>query len=147
MRAFNAGAWRTPDAGQIRVSGAWRSVTKITGYIGGAWRDVVTFVQPLTASASISDVSGFAVGPSDAFVTTETVTVTPSGGQGPYTYAWTRTSGSGSANAPASATTSFTDFVAVDAANVATFQCLVTDSLGTTTTVSVGATFANSSIP
>jgi hypothetical protein len=57
------------------------------------------------------------------------------GGRAPYTYLWSLTAGSATINSATSAITTFTK-TGVSVLSTATARCVVTDSLGTTVTVS-----------
>ena len=111
---------------------------------GVTLRMVGTFTQPLSASITPSPVGKTSIAPIGSNVTTGIVTCAAVGGVGPLTYAWTVTAYSSASTptiaAPSSASTSFTQ-PSMDATETATFQCVVTDALGATVTVSVNATF------
>lgn len=137
MDAYIGGAWRSVGSGDVYIDGQWRRLTRSEQYVGGVWKTGDRFLIPLTASATIG-VTGLGVGT----VTTEPATATPSGGLAPYTYSWSRISGTyGTPNNPASATTTFYARIPPGTIQTATFRCTVTDSLGSTATADVSATF------
>ena len=112
----------------------------------GTDRLVYSLSPPMSASASPSATSGFAIGVSA--ITTNSTTVTPTGGTGPYTHAWTLLSRDHpttdpTANSPTSATTTFTQTnVMAGGFYTAEFLDTVTDSLGATATVTVTTTYS-----
>lgn len=148
------GEWKTITASKVYVSGAWRTIVAIKIYAGGAWRDVANFTPPATggggggggtlaAVAEPSPCTGFAA---NSVVTTEPCTITPSGGLAPYTYAWSIISGTATIASPTSATTTFQKTgVPLGLTREATARCAVTDSLGTSTTVTVSLSFEHDS--
>lgn len=73
-------------------------------------------------------------------LTTAAVLVTASGGSGSYSYAWSRISGSAAITATVSSSslTQFTATLNADDEKIATFTCIVTDTVsGSTVPVSV----------
>lgn len=139
MRAREGGTWRTLRRGRTRTGGQWRNLTRAVAYQGGAWRNAANFVEPPTLAITGTP---FGIINGSGTVVTGIVTATPSGGLGPYTYAWTRTGGAAASIAsPASASTTFNLFLNAPDSQSATFQCVVTDALGSTASASVTATF------
>jgi hypothetical protein len=134
------GAWRTIDSGKVYLNGAWRTLNYANAYISGSWRKVATFIAQLTLA--ISPTSVHATNSS----TTGTATATPSGGLGPFTYAWTLVSNSGVTGpqiaSPTTASTQFYGTPTDGSSGSCVFRCTVTDSLGSTATADITATFA-----
>lgn len=107
---------------------------------GGTLRHVGSFIPPLSLSVSPDSASG---GAFSGQVNTNTVKAIASGGQAPYSYAWSLVSdtapGTPFATSPTGATTAFRGYVEGDAQ----FRVIVTDSLGSTQTALVPATFTS----
>lgn len=146
FRILDAGTLRTISSGQVKVAGVMRPLRFIKVMDGGSLRTVATFVAPL--SASTSDTSGFGNGTEGATVITSTASAVVSGGLAPFTYAWALlTNGGGTAStatAPASATTAFSKSgMPGEAFYQDTWRVTVTDSLGSTATADLTATFVN----
>jgi hypothetical protein len=140
MRIRQGGAFRNVQRGLVRVGGQWRPMTRAVTYVSGQWKQVAVFTQPVTLSITPESVSGFIVGGGTA--TTNAATATPSGGLAPFTYSWTQTFGSGAGiSSPSAATTTFSLAISPNDFQTATFQCVVTDSLGSAATANVNATF------
>ena len=136
MDAFIAGAWRSPNRGEVQVGGTWRRLTRAEAYIAGQWRTAVTFILPLAATANPNSVAGYGSARKPTQVASGFTTATPSGGLGPYSYSWAIISGDPvTISTPTSATTNFRG---ANANSVA--RCTVTDSLGSTATCDVSVT-------
>jgi hypothetical protein len=144
------GGWKDITGGKVYAGSAWRSLVAIKVYANGAWRDVANFSPPGpsgagTISATASPNPCGAVGLTRTVVT-PLCTVTPSGGTAPYTYAWSITVGTCTINSPTSASTRFTKTGVNSGTEYdATAQCVVTDALGSTATVTVSLFFEHDS--
>lgn len=135
------GSWRSIHRAEMFRGGSWRTLTRGEIYKGAAWHPLFTFVSPMTASASPSDVNGYQSSLIPTTVTSGYTTVTPSGGLGPYTYSW---AGAGlSITNPTSATTAFYATVSPGGDLFTSATCTVTDSLGSTATANVGVDLQN----
>lgn len=129
---------RSVRAGRIFIGNQLRNIISIQIMDNGVLKRVASFVEPLTASINPQSVTGIG---SNVFVT-PLVTVTPTGGRAPFSYQWSILQFSGSVSpfirTPNSASTQFQSTVENQ---TATFQCIVTDSIGNTDTVIVNALF------
>jgi hypothetical protein len=149
IRALDAGSVTRNLSGirAIDVGGIVRTIraVKELDTDGTTLRTVATFAPAMTVSITPTSVSGEAFsGP----ITTDAATASPAGGLGPYSYAWTVVSYT-AATPPTiassgTATTSFTQSgVFAGQARTAVLRVTATDSLGTTATADVTATFTN----
>jgi hypothetical protein len=139
MQIYFGGAWREITSGQIFANGAWRNLVQIQEYFSANWREVANFASSgsggslsLVASPDEIDTHG------TTDLTSAQFTATPAGGLAPYTYLWAFTSQDGgvvfSINSPTLAitTVTMTGTLGPNSSKIATLQCTVTDSLGTT---------------
>lgn len=140
MDARMGGAWVSPTTAEAFAGGTWRTLKYAEAYYSGAWRKIVSFVLPLTLSAT-----GGSGSAASSTVTGNTATATPSGGLAPFTYSWVHLSGATmTINTPSSASTTFTASGVADGATVtATFRCTATDSLGSTATADLTVNLTN----
>jgi hypothetical protein len=140
MDVRKGSAWKTIEYGEIFIGGAWRRLKYGEAYLSGAWKQIVSFIPALTLAISPSS-----VGASGGATMTDAATATPTGGLGPFTYAWTLVSNDGvtspAATSPTTATTRFTGSATDGHSGTATFRCTCTDSLGTTATADVAASW------
>ena len=141
LKIQDAGTLREITRLYIRQSGVNRRIRTLKVMDGGTLRTVAVFADPLSVTAS--GVSGTGT---SSVVTTNTTTATPSGGFGPYTYVWTRIS-AGAAD-PSTATSSLSATTAFRKTGMAPGQfaqdfwrVTVTDSIGSTATADISATF------
>lgn len=129
------GSWRSITRSEVYLGGSWRTLTRGEIYKGAAWHPMFTFVSPLTASVSPSSADGSVSSITTALVTSNIVTVTPSGGLGPYTYSVTAPGVS--VSGPTNAASSFSATLAPGHSISTTADWIVTDSIGSTSGVSV----------
>jgi len=145
MDAFVAGAWRTARRGEIYIGGQWRRLTRAEAYITSAWRNTLSFVAPMTLTATPS-VAGYrsTPKPTAGTVITDIATATPSGGAMPYQYSWTASAGV-TIGSPANASTNFSAYLVGDSERDATATVTCTDTFGSVATASVSLYFVNQS--
>lgn len=120
------GTWRKGIMWQ-NVAGTWRKDTK-SGGSGGA---LVVTADPTSVFGAVSRAGSVRV-------YTNSTTITPTGGSGTYSYAWSGTTGWTIAN-PSGPQTQFSTLVSPGGTKLATFSCVVTDTSGQTTAVTVQA--------
>lgn len=135
------GAWKPVDSAEVRLGGQWKRILSVSARVGGVWKQIASYAPAMSASVSPAAAAGLISGLGDC--TTNSVTVTPSGGLAPFTYAWAKVSGEGAVDRPSSATTAFTDNLALNESTSGAFRCTVTDSAAQTATVDVAANFAS----
>jgi hypothetical protein len=124
------GVLQTITGAKIRDGATLRQLRAIKLWDGTIMRTVAQFVDPLTVTASPSNLSTFGF---DATITSASVSAVPAGGLAPYTYVWSRTSGAATINTPTIAATTFTETgMAADEFRTNTFTCTVSDSSGQT---------------
>lgn len=131
-----------PTIVRRRSGAAFVNVGFVRRRVGSAWVDALA----LTASASPTSVSGSQStpvgGPTSINITTNATTVTPVGGVAPYTYSWALIASNGAwqIGSASSATSNFTaPSVVRNGTRTGTFRCTVTDAIGQTAPVDVGA--------
>ena len=111
-------------------------ITATRGRARNAAAALKTFFSAMSASVTVTEVSGYANSSSAADVTTQGAGVTVTGGASPFTYLWARTDAGPHGWTISNPTASFTYFtcVAVDPFDpqTASFACTVTDPGGTT---------------
>jgi len=129
------GSWEEVPSASVNVGGVWRQVVEIWVNVAGVWE--LAF-QGLALAKSGNASAGTGV------TTTNSVTVTPSDGVGPYTYMWFRASSSNNQESVSSPTNQTVTWSVPGPApfTTATWNCVVTDSLGDQAAVSVQVTFA-----
>lgn len=144
LKVVVGGVEKVAVRADLVVSGASKAVRRIEIWTGSAWKVAHSFLSPLTATAVPPTASRTVNGlPPPAIITTNGVTATPAGGQGPYTYAWSIIAGTGiTILSGFTATAAFRASVP-SGTKTGTAQCVVTDSLGSTATITVPLTFAN----
>lgn len=130
------------DAGSVLHPLKQLSLKDAGGTLRPIFAGITAVASPDMASGSISQ-------PFPDNVTTTSTTATPTGGIAPYTYSWTIvdvTTGDWAIDSPATASTTFSSFFVAPGSNaLATFQCTVTDAIGSTAgTNIVTATAQNS---
>ncbi|MGV0964190.1 MAG: hypothetical protein ACOYBT_09900 [Polynucleobacter sp.] len=140
MDAFVAGAWRSPDRGEVLISGTWRRLTRAELYQGGQWRSAVRFVPALTVSANDVFGVGYSRYGRPVVVQSDFSTATPEGGLAPYSYAWTILSGSAVANNTTSASTNFEKALPPGTESQSTARVSCTDALGSTAIADISVT-------
>lgn len=141
LNAIVGGGEYSVNSASVIVGGVAKTVRRIEAWNGSAWKVVKNFAPAMSASANNPEV--YATG-TQTSLTTNSVTITPSGGQAPYTYAWSLYGGdTANITSPTFATTTFSQNVGPGESLIAQFQCVVTDSLGSTASVIVTAYFTN----
>jgi hypothetical protein len=142
------GTQRTISAIQVRDgTNTARDISEIWVRDGNnVPRLVFSLSPPMTLACFPTTASGHSSG--SGTCTTGTTTATPTGGTGPYSYLWTCTEYDNptppTIGSDTSATTDFTQTgTPLNSVNTATFECVVTDSLGATATAGVAAVFSN----
>lgn len=134
------GTLRTISSMEVKDGSVMRSIVSMKVLDGATLRTVATFTSPL--SATPSTLTQATTSTTSSFMISDPVTCTPSGGLAPYTYAWTIISGTAGVGSPSSASSTFSKTVSgFGTPEYATAQCVVTDSLGDTATVTVSLVF------
>jgi hypothetical protein len=144
MKVNVGGTLKPVVSAKVNIGGVLKAVASVKINVGGVLKAGDIFTPPGGGgfSASASDYAPYGSRTGPGFVTTTSVTITPTGGHSPYTYLWTKTAGSGSITTATSASTTFGASVAPGDDEVGAFQCVVTDALSQTVTVSgIEATF------
>ncbi len=128
----------------VIVNNVPKAARRIEVWTGSAWKVGHSFLLPLTAAPVPTTASGSVSGlPGIVTVQTNIIVATPSGGQGPYSYAWSIIAGTGITviTGPASNARFRTNMnIGI---RTGTAQCVVTDSLGSTATITVPITLEN----
>ena len=144
LKVVISGVEKDAVRADVIVNGATKAARRVEVWTGSAWKVGQSFLSPLTAAPVPTSAFGSIYGlPGSVTVQTNTVTATPSGGQGPYSYAWSIIAGTGVTivGAPA-ATVRFRTTMNIGT-KTGTAQCVVTDSLGSTATITVPITLEN----
>lgn len=135
-----SGTLQTISGAKFKDGSVERSIVRMKVLDGATLRTVATFTSPLSATPSSAIV--YTYSDTSSFMISDPVTCSPSGGLSPYTYAWTITSGTAGVGSPSSASSTFSKTVSgPGSTEYATAQCVVTDSAGSTATVTVNLVF------
>lgn len=117
------GVFRDTKAWWVKVSGTWREGKSVFTKVSGVWREEA-FIEPLSASAFPTFLSGFGGGGGPAFTGLCSTSVT--GGVPPYSYLWAFQSGN--TDIFASSATNFSTSFGSFTNSMAVWNCRVTDS-------------------
>lgn len=139
---------RSASKMHVRVGGATREVERAWLRVGGVTKQ---FFSALDAGGSgpgvtvdNSSVSGAGASSSTITITTRAATVTVTGGVAPYSYSWAQSAGDPMTATNATGNSSaFSASVAPGSRLSAMWTCTVTDSAGSTGSVSVTASLFN----
>jgi hypothetical protein len=142
----NAGTWRRAANVWMNDAGTWRKARSIWINDAGTWRKIMS-AMTATGPGSVTGSGGGLTAGVPVAVTTTSAAATVADGVPGYTYAWSYVSGEvAGINTPTASSTTFTRNRPVPAIGVVDtfdgiYRCTVTDSVGTTASFDLTATF------